>query len=80
MTDKEKKELLDIIETQKIYLKADKEFIEGQRNYIKSLEQKLEKDKFGLRYATFVYGGLIWWCIYILEKSIQWWIEIISWF
>jgi hypothetical protein len=59
MTDKEKKELLDIIETQKIYLKADKEFIEGQRNYIKSLEQKLEKDKFGLRYATFVYGGLI---------------------
>jgi hypothetical protein len=33
-----------------------------------------------LRYATFVYGGLIWWCIYILEKSIQWWIEIISWF
>ena len=59
MTDKEKKELLDIIKTQKIYLKADKEFVESQRNYIKKLEEKLEKDKFGLRYATFVYGGLI---------------------
>lgn len=80
MNDKEKKELLDIIKTQKIYLKADKEFVESQRNYIKKLEEKLEKDKFSFRYTTFVYAGLIWWCIYILEEAIQWWIEIISWF
>lgn len=59
MNDKEKKQLLDIIETQKIYLKADKEFVESQRNYIKKLEEKLEKDKFGFRYTTFVYVGLI---------------------
>ena len=77
---KEKAELLDIIETQKIYLKADKEFVETQRNYIKKLEEKLEKDRLGLRYSIFIYIGLIWWCIFILKEAILWWIEIISWF
>lgn len=77
---KKKSELIDIIKTQEIYLKADKEYVEWQRNYIKKLEQKIEKDKLGFRYTTFVYCGLIWWCVYLVEKSILWWIEFISWF